>query len=410
MNKHIIAWTCLFSILAALLSGCGASGSAQTEPPQANPSSQSSSTVQDVYTVYVLSPGSWDDVRIWAWSAAGDLFEAWPGEAMFRDKSGWYSYTVPKWVDNVIISSNGGSIQTADLNVTPQDLWILINDDGSASVSYTDPAAQAQWNDAVPQQEGYYKVYAKVDTGWSDVAVWAWSETLGDLVPEWPGVLMEMGPDGWYVMDIPVEYDNVIINGNGGTAQTSDLYTGGSSVWITVDATGEDMYFSKPSGSAAPNAPAGTGSAEYDQVFRSRGISDLRVVSGGLNLIAGVKVDGDAVQKMEYGYSGNTTEELAIVVYFDITGMSDSDVQTARQWLQEAYADASSMPFCNTSCERTGNYLRYIIYFQNLSNSSNAQLLAAYIGAGSSGLTSDGKIPVPTAAEMQSLGMLVKVG
>ena len=281
MKKRMIAWSCLALMLVSLLCGCGGKGEqhAVQSPVQqaagtpAEPAPQGQPAAEDTYTVYAYVPDAWEDVRIWAWSdTQGDLFEAWPGEAMHHEGQGWYSYTVPKWVDKAIINGNGGSVQTADLEVEPQDLWIWIYDDGAASVSYTDPAEQAQWGNAQPQQDGYYKVYAKVNTGWDDVALWAWSETLGDLVPEWPGILMDMGSDGWYVLDIPVEYDNVIINGNAGTAQTEDLYTGGSSVWITVDFGSVDVSYSKPSGSSAPAAPAvpgGTGTGEYDQIFSS---------------------------------------------------------------------------------------------------------------------------------------------
>lgn len=405
MKKHLIAWTCLILMLAALFSGCGESTSQDQQAPAALVESA------DSYTVYAFIPEGWDDIRIWAWSdTEGDLFEAWPGEAMSSNGYGWYSYTVPNWVDKVIINGHGGSVQTADLEVQPQDLWILIYDDGAASVSYSDPAEQAQWEDAQPQQEGYYKVYARVNTGWSDVAIWAWSETLGDLVPEWPGVLMDIGSDGWYVLDIPIEYDNVIINGNGGTAQTEDLYTGGNSVWITVDNNGTDMRYSKPSGSSAPATPSGTGTSEYDQVFSKRGITDIRVVSGGLSLIAGVKEEKGTIQKMEYGYTGNETKEMAIVVYFEVTGMSESDMQAAQQHVQESFADIENISFCDTSWERTGNYLRYSMHFKNLDNPANARQLAAFIGTGSSGLTSDGKVPVPTENDMRSLGLAVKIG
>lgn len=95
----------------------------------------------ETYTVNAYVSDDWVDVGIWAWSdSEGDLFKEWPGDEMKSDGNGWYSYDVPVWVDHVIINGYGGQVQTGDLAVAAQDLWIVVFSDSSASVTYLDPA------------------------------------------------------------------------------------------------------------------------------------------------------------------------------------------------------------------------------------------------------------------------------
>lgn len=392
MKKRITAWLCLILMMTGLLCGCGGNTS-KTPANQTAP--------EDLYTVFARVPEDWEDIRIWAWSdTKGDLFEVWPGERMNNEGNGWYSYVLPQWVDEVIINGNGGTIQTADLAVEPQKLWIQVNADTSATISYSKPA------EPVPQT-GYYPIYAKVNTGWYDVSAWVWSDTEGDLYEAWPGTLMELGTDGWYVLEVPEGYDNVVINGNGGTAQTEDLRTGGTSVWITVDQNGTSVSNSKPSASAAPAVPEET---EFDRIFSSRGIQDIRVVDGSLRMIAGAAASDTDVQKYEYGHAGKDTIELSITLYMDITGWSDAQIQAGKQMVQENYGDPiERMDSAMISSDQMGNYIRYIMYFWNLDNPANARQLAEFIGADSSQLTAEGLIPVPTVYEMESSGFTVKV-
>lgn len=68
-------------------------------------------------------------------------------------------------------------------------------------------------------------VYAKVPDAWSDVRVWVWNDS--DQNPAgatWPGnLVMTKGEDGWYSVEIPQGYPNLLINGNNGSVQTNDI-------------------------------------------------------------------------------------------------------------------------------------------------------------------------------------------
>ena len=134
------------------------------------------------------------------------------------------------------------------------------------------------------------------------------------------------------------------------------------------------------------------------------------MVDSSLRLIAGVAATDQDIQKYEYGHAGQDTIELSITLYLDISGWSDNQIQAGKQMVQETYGDPiANMNSASMSCDRMGNYLRYIMYFWDLDDPANARQLAQFIGADSSELTSSGLIPVPTAEEMQRSGFIVKI-
>jgi hypothetical protein len=65
---------------------------------------------------------------------------------MTEGENGWWYAKVPAWVENVIINANGGSYQTADLDLAQLkcDVWVEVTVDanGTAQVEmkYTSPA------------------------------------------------------------------------------------------------------------------------------------------------------------------------------------------------------------------------------------------------------------------------------
>lgn len=69
---------------------------------------------------------------------------------------------------------------------------------------------------------------------WSDVRIWAWSESQGDLFAAWPGDSMTDDGNGWYSYEVPTWVDHVIINGNGGAEQTADIPVKSYESWIMV--------------------------------------------------------------------------------------------------------------------------------------------------------------------------------
>ncbi|MBZ4671412.1 MAG: hypothetical protein JG769_1716 [Oscillospiraceae bacterium] len=96
-------------------------------------------------TVHAQVPADWSGPCCWAWSAPDgtNAFDKWPGKAMTKDGD-WYTIEVPGWINSVIINAKDGSIQTSDLSVEAgKDIWVVVNNDKNATVTYEEPAGGA---------------------------------------------------------------------------------------------------------------------------------------------------------------------------------------------------------------------------------------------------------------------------
>lgn len=91
-------------------------------------------------------------------------------------------------------------------------------------------------------------VYAKVPDTWTDVRVWAWDDNQNNASSEgWPGnIYMTLGDNGWYSVELPLGFNNILINANGGGSQTGDLaIEAGKDVWVDAltDYTNAVVYY-----------------------------------------------------------------------------------------------------------------------------------------------------------------------
>lgn len=207
--KKLIALLLALTLCLGLCACGGAAPEPTTEP------------VPDI-TVYAQVPEDWSGIGCWAWlEGEKDAFEAWPGEAMSLS-GGWYSVTVPGWIDSVIINGNDGSVQTADLTVEPgKDVWICVESAENATVHYQEP---------IPD----IRVYVQVPEDWNGIGCWAWQEGGEDAFESWPGAHMTRNGD-WYEVNVPGWIDRLIINGQDGDVQTADLEVeAGQDVWVHV--------------------------------------------------------------------------------------------------------------------------------------------------------------------------------
>ena len=201
------------------------------------------------FVVHAYVPLSWKTVNMWAWSAPDgtNAFSSWPGEAMAEGEDGWFTGKVPTWVNSLIINGNEGTVQTADVSIEGKELWITVYEDLTYELSYEDP------NKAVPN----ITVYAQVPVDWADPCCWAWSAPDGtNAFTSWPGEALTKDGD-WYAIEVPGWINSVIINGNAGSVQTTDLSVeAGKDVWVVVtDPENATVSYEEP---AAQAAPAGT--------------------------------------------------------------------------------------------------------------------------------------------------------
>jgi len=93
-------------------------------------------------TVYAQAPADWNDPCLWAWSHPDgtNAFQSWPGEALTLGEDGWYSLSVPGWVNAIILNGNGGSVQTADLSIDMgKDVYLIVTAADDVSFTYEKP-------------------------------------------------------------------------------------------------------------------------------------------------------------------------------------------------------------------------------------------------------------------------------
>lgn len=194
------------------------------------------------FTVHAKVANSWTEPNLWAWSAPDgtNVFEAWPGEAMTAEEDGWYMMEVPTWVNSLIVNANGGEVQTEDLSVDAAEIWITVKEDGSFDFTYDDPAQKEIDNITV-------RVMAPTD--WETPNLWAWSAPDGtNVFSTWPGEPLEDDENGWLKKEIPGWVNSLIVNGNEGSVQTSDISVEtGKDVWLVVKGPEEaEVYYEEP--------------------------------------------------------------------------------------------------------------------------------------------------------------------
>lgn len=206
-------------------------------------------------TIHAQVPEDWVMPCLWAWSAPDgtNAFANWPGQEMTASESGWYSCEVPAWVNSVIVNGNLGEVQTQDITVEAKDAWLTVTDADTVEISYEKPQP------VVPEQN-MITVHARVPEDWLMPCLWAWSAPDGtNVFANWPG--QELTQDGdWYTYEIPDWVNSLIINGNLGEVQTTDITVEPKDVWVTVTGSEEfEVSYEEPADAGKPaDKPAET--------------------------------------------------------------------------------------------------------------------------------------------------------
>jgi hypothetical protein len=178
--------------------------------------------------VHSRVPQSWETVNLWAWLASDgtNAFAAQPGETMKAGDGGWFSAKAPAWIDSIIVNGGAEGIQTAELTIEPKEVWVVVNDDLTAEVSYSNPDLDVAG----------ITVRAKVPDDWTDPCLWAWLDPDGaNAFSAWPGEPFVKDGD-WYALQAPGWINSLIVNANSGAVQTGDSkgLEVGKDIWIVV--------------------------------------------------------------------------------------------------------------------------------------------------------------------------------
>ena len=236
----------------------------------------------EMFEVHAKVDASWEDVRIWAWldPDGPNAFEAWPGEAMTAGENGWYTAKVPVWVNSVIINANGGEVQTEDLTIDAAEVWVTVDAEGAAEFTYNDPDA--------PVAEDI-TVYVQAPADWSEPHLWAWSAPDGtNVFSAWPGEALQDAGDGWLSLTVPGWINSIIVNGNEGSVQTTDLSVDvGKDVWIVVeDAENATVTYEEPTIDVATPDSQATSEPVAEEAPAESGVNPVVIVIAAVAVIA----------------------------------------------------------------------------------------------------------------------------
>lgn len=248
------------------------------------------------FEIHVDVPDSWEAPCLWAWSAPDgtNAFAAWPGEAFKQGEDGWYTGKAPVWVNSVIVNANEGSVQTEDIAIDPAELWITVEEDGSFEFSYDDP-------NAVSAPDIHVNVQAPAD--WETPCLWAWSAPDGtNAFAAWPGEPFAAGEEGWLTLSVPGWINSVIVSGNEGSVQTTDISVEtGKDIWLVV--TGPEAYevfYEKPADTAA--------------VSNEEAEGDTEAADAGESAEQTEAVDVDAAADAQTAEAGISTGTIVLIV------------------------------------------------------------------------------------------------
>ena len=156
---------------------------------------------------------------------------------------------------DILLNLSAASNVTITLDLTAYNgasksgakLTVSVGAAGDAPVA-TQPSGG---EDTQPEAGGTLKVYAYVPDSWANPGIWAWDDNQKNAFSAWPGEAMTKADNGWWYAEVPAWVQNVIINGNNGSAQTADLdmpQTG--DMWIPVTIVDgvvtAEIYYSEP--------------------------------------------------------------------------------------------------------------------------------------------------------------------
>ena len=218
---------------------------AEVQEKLAQAAAEKAAKMADTFTVHVKVDSSWSNPCWYAWNNDGDQVKAWPGTTLgSANAEGWYTVEVPKLMTGFIVNGNDGAIQTKDITVNGTEIWIEVDKDGGYTI--TDASGNTTTGDSnvvtyaeAPEGIDYVTLYVKAPADWGVARLWAWGEE-GNLYDSWPGeALVEEGE--WLVATLPIWVTAIIINGNDGAVQTSDIIIErGKDIWLVVNGAGDD--------------------------------------------------------------------------------------------------------------------------------------------------------------------------
>ena len=190
--------------------------------------------------VHISVPEDWGDVYAYVWNP--EHLGSWSGTKV---EGGVVEITAA--FEGMVINNGNGrqSWDIKDIDLTKEEVWIIVNADGSYALAYEAPAADEPEPPAPDARPIKLHVIAE---HWNAVYAYTYNP---ELCGSWPGTLVENG-----VFETLNIFEGLVLNNGEGqqTADIKDIDLTKEEVWITVNADG--------SYALAYEAPAAGGEVE----------------------------------------------------------------------------------------------------------------------------------------------------
>ena len=183
-------------------------------------------------------------------------------------------------------------------------------------------------------EDGTITVYVDPFDDWTNISLYVWIDGSTNLAA-WPGTAMtDADGDGWYELEIPAGYPNVIVAADGGNQTVDMTMDGNQDVWITLNAMeggkgNAEIVYADP-GEAKTDTSTSIGSSEPvdPPAVDISAINTLSLVGQGcdaLNWEAGNTANEMAKNGNVYTKEIEVTAGSALEVKFAANGAWDID-------------------------------------------------------------------------------------
>lgn len=190
--------------------------------------------------LHVSVPAFWGATYVYVWGP--EHLGTWPGT---QTETG--DLSVIAAFEGMVISNGNGtqSWDIKDIDLTKEEVWITVNEDGSYTLSYEAPSTEEPTPDARP-----IKINVMADH-WKAIYAYTYNPQLDGT---WPGTLLENG-----VFETLNIFEGLVLNNGEGqqTADIKDIDLSKAEVWITVHADNSYTISYEAPIVDDPNTPTG---------------------------------------------------------------------------------------------------------------------------------------------------------
>ena len=127
---------------------------------------------------------------------------------------------------------------------------------------------------------------------WDSPCLWAWSAPDGtNAFASWPGEALEEGENGWLQKTVPGWINSVIVNGNEGGVQTTDISVeSGKDIWLVINGPEDYTVSYEEPELAAETEAAAEEVTEAETAEESEAVEETKEKSSPAGPIAAVVI------------------------------------------------------------------------------------------------------------------------